>query len=278
MKRNQIHPADKIRLVCFDVDHTLLTDQQELTPKTAQTICDLQKQEIKVILATGKNLAAVQEIVDRFSLDDPLIFINGCLIQYRGGRVAYKRTLQPQYARQVLRLGDEQGLDMLLYFTNDVVVRAGGTFNNALDKYGGPSPRVVSDWEDLGDELDRILKISFIHAESHTPLEAMDIVLKHNIPDGIDTCFSLPILLEVHPAGVSKGTALREVANILNIPMQAILAFGDGNNDLEMLRYAGIGVALENATPELKNAANYVVPSNNEEGPARFLRDFFNLQ
>jgi hypothetical protein len=135
----------------------------------------------------------------------------------------------------------------------------------------------VSDWEDLGDELDRILKISFIHAESHTPLEAMDIVLKHNIPDGIDTCFSLPILLEVHPAGVSKGTALREVANILNIPMQAILAFGDGNNDLEMLRYAGIGVALENATPELKNAANYVVPSNNEEGPARFLREFFNL-
>jgi len=258
-----------IRLVCFDVDHTLLTDHQEITEKTKQTIRDLQARGIKVILATGKNLAAVQAIVDEFGMDDPLIFINGCLIQYRDGRVVSQETLPAEHARQVLQLGDLHDMDMMLYFTDDTVVKDGGTFNNALDKYGGPAPRVISKWKDLGDELDHILKIVFIHGDNHQRLEEMDAVLRKEIPIGIDLCFSLPILLEIHPAGVSKGAALRKVAQILNIPIQSIIAFGDGNNDIEMIQYAGIGVALGNATPELKSAANYVVSSNNDGSPIR---------
>lgn len=266
-----------IHLVCFDVDHTLLTDQQELTDKTKQTIFDLQARGIKVIVATGKNLAAVQPLVDELGMDDPLIFVNGCLVQYRDGRVMLHEELRPDLTRRVLELGDRQRMDMMLYFVNDTVVKAGGIFNSALDKYGGPAPRVVEKWQDLGKELDHVLKIIFIHSDDHRYLEEMNEVLRKEIPQGIDLCFSLPILLEIHPAGVSKGAALKKVAHTLDIPMKSIIAFGDGENDLEMIQYAGIGVALGNATPTLKAAAAYVIPSNNEEGPADFLVEYLNL-
>ena len=266
-----------IRLVCFDVDHTLLTDQQELTYKTKQTIFDLQARGIKVMIATGKNLAAVQSLVDELGMDDPLIFVNGCLVQYRDGREVLHEELRPDLTRRVLALGSRQQMDMMLYFVNDTVVKAGGIFNNALERYGGPTPRIVEEWQDLGGELDHVLKIVFIHSDDRRCLEEMAEILKKEIPQGIDLCFSLPILLEIHPEGVSKGAALKKVAKMLDIPMKSIIAFGDGENDLEMIQYAGIGVALGNATPTLKAAAAYVIPSNNEEGPADFLIEYLNL-
>jgi len=137
---------------------------------------------------------------------------------------------------------------------------------------------VVEKWDDLGDALQQVLKIVFIDGEDHQRLERMDEILQREIETGIDTVFSLPILLEVQPQGVCKGTALQQVAEMLQIPREEIIAFGDGNNDKEMLQFAGIGVALQNATPELKLAADKIVPSNNEEGPAKFLCEYFNLR
>ena len=79
------------------------------------------------------------------------------------------------------------------------------------------------------------------------------------------------------PRGVSKGNTLHELSQLINIPLDNMMAFGDGNNDIEMLEFAGVGVALGNATPELKEVADHVTLTNNEDGPALFLRDYFNL-
>jgi hypothetical protein len=276
-KKLTIHSIDQIRLVCFDVDHTLLSDEQQLLPLTEDTLRKLQARGIKIILATGKNLAATRDIVDRLKLDDPLIFANGSLIQYRNGEILSQKDLKPERTRQILQLGDAKGLDMMLYVTNDTIVKEGGKFLHALDRYGGPKSKEVAQWQDIGTNLDHILKIVFID-EEYNKLVEMSRILETNIPDGIETCFSLPILLEVQPEGVSKGSALEEVTHFLKLPREALIAFGDGNNDIEMIQFAGIGVALENATPELKKVANYVVASNNEEGPAQFLRDIFILR
>ncbi len=272
-----IHSIDQIRLVCFDVDHTLLSEEQQLLPTTEDILRKLQARDIKIILATGKNLGATRDIVDLLKLDDPLIFANGSLIQYRNGEVFSQKELEPERTQQILQLGDSRGMDMMLYVTNDTIIKEGGKFSHALDKYGSPKSREITQWQDLGSDLNHILKIVFID-EDHSKLIVMKQILEKNISDGIEICFSLPILLEIQPAGVNKGSALEEVAQFLKFPREALIAFGDGNNDIEMIKFAGIGVALENATPELKKAANYVVPSNNEEGPVQFLKDFFNLQ
>lgn len=270
--------TNPIRLICFDVDYTLLTDEQILTEKTETTLKKLQQMGITLMIATGKNLASTRQIVDVFSLDSPLIFINGSLIQFADGEIIHKHTIPFSNVQRILELGEGHNTEMMLYFTDETVVQAGGRFSFALDRYGGPSPRVVEKWTDLGDMLQQVLKIVFIDGEDHKCLEEMNDILLEEIETGIDTVFSLPILLEVQPQGVCKGTALQQVAKMLHIPREEIIAFGDGNNDKEMLQFAGIGVALQNATPELKLTADQVVPSNNEEGPANFLCEFFNLR
>ncbi len=269
--------ADRIRLVCFDVDYTLLNDDQQLLPMTEQTLKNLQLLGVKVILATGKNLNATRDIVDRLELNDPLIFSNGSIIQYRDGRIFSRKEIDPERARQVIQLGDEHELDMMISIADDVFVKEDGRFVHNLDKYGNSKLIEVKQWQDIGSNLEHIQKIVFID-EDHSELVKMNGILNSSILSGIKTTYSLSILLEVQPEGVSKGSALRELTQFLDYPREAVIVFGDGDNDIEMVEFAGIGVAVENATPGLKKVADLIVPSNNEEGPAQLLNKIVNLR
>jgi len=271
-----IQSTDSIRLVCFDVDYTLLSDEQQLLPMTEQTIKELQSQGLKIILATGKNLNATRDIVDRLDLNDPLIFSNGCIIQYRDGRIFSQKGLSPQRAREIIQLGDEKGMDMMISVPDATLVKEDGAFYRSMKKYGDSNYKELKNWYEIEPNMDHILKIVFVD-EDHNKLVQMNHIISDEISDGIKTCHTLPILLEVLPEGVSKGTALRELLQHFNYPREAVIAFGDGNNDIEMIEFAGIGVAMGNATPELKKVADVTVLSNNEEGPAQFLKKVFNL-
>ena len=85
---------------------------------------------------------------------------------------------------------------------------------------------------------------------------------------------ALPMNLEINAAGVNKGKAMIELGKLLGIPREEIMAFGDGNNDLKMLKEVGTGVAMENAIPSVKEAADYVALSNDEEGVAKFIEKY----
>ena len=91
---------------------------------------------------------------------------------------------------------------------------------------------------------------------------------------GIEITGALPMNLEINAAGVNKGKAMIELGKVLGIPREEIMAFGDGNNDLKMLKEVGTGVAMENAIPSLKEAADYVTLSNDEEGVAKFIEKY----
>ena len=91
---------------------------------------------------------------------------------------------------------------------------------------------------------------------------------------GIEITGALPMNLEINAAGVNKGKAMIELGKLLGIPREEIMAFGDGNNDLKMLKEVGTGVAMENAIPSVKEAADYVTLSNDEEGVAKFIEKY----
>ena len=266
-----------IQLVCFDVDHTLLNDAQQLTPLTERTLKELQEREIHVILATGKNRDAVLEIIETLDLCDPLIFSNGCLIQTGDGKILCKHTLPLEKSQQVLDFGMRNRVNMMMYCSDRTIEKEGHQSPNLTAKYGGSPPVVVKNWEDLDERLHDVLKILFIDGRNKPFLVELEEKLNHEITEDISTCYSLPFLLEVMPRGVSKGNTLHELSQLINIPLDNMMAFGDGNNDIEMLEFAGVGVALGNATPELKEVADHVTLTNNEDGPALFLRDYFNL-
>lgn len=91
---------------------------------------------------------------------------------------------------------------------------------------------------------------------------------------GIEITGALPMNLEINAAGVNKGKAMIELGKVLGIPKEEIMAFGDGDNDLKMLKEVGVGVAMENAIPSVKEAADYITLTNDEEGVARFIEKY----
>jgi len=109
-------------------------------------------------------------------------------------------------------------------------------------------------------------------------LSDLEARINNQIGNDMSIVFSNPMFLEFMDGMVSKGHALFEVAEHLGIEISNIMAFGDGNNDISMIETAGIGVAMENATPDVRSVANEITLSNNDDGVAEFLEDFFGME
>jgi hypothetical protein len=129
----------------------------------------------------------------------------------------------------------------------------------------------IDNWEFLGEKLHEVQKCMLIaRGVSIDPL-ALDVELRAVLSERIETSHSTYGVIEVMPAGTSKGNALLEVSQDLGIGLESVMAFGDGNNDIDMLATAGIGVAMANATTHAKANADLLVPPVDQNGPAQLL-------
>lgn len=264
-----------LRLVALDVDGTLLNSKHELGPFSFEVLNELHERGLKITLATGKNLPATQAFIEQLGLEEPLIFSNGCVIQYADGRIAHNYHLERACVETTLQVCEKFKADWMLYYPMEAVV-AEMNFNASIVlDYGGPTPRVCSAWRDLENALDSVTKIIIIDRENPAFLNEIEKDLVFKLDGRAYTCHTLVPMLEVQPLGKTKASGLEIVTDMLGITMQNTIAFGDGNNDAPMLSAAGFGAAVANATALAKASADIVIGTNDECGPARFLAQLF---
>jgi len=268
---------NEIKLLAFDVDGTLLNSDHQIGVYTLGVLQRLQAKGITITLATGKILLATKPAADQLGLTEPLILANGCVIQYSNGEIIFEACLQRNVVEKIFPICDEMRADLMVYFPEQVVVKEINHNVSLILGYGGPYPQVVNAWCELGERLNRVTKIIAIDRQSTRHLEEIQAALTDTLDGRVNICRTLVPMLEIWPLGVSKATGLKKVAQILNVSMENVIAFGDGDNDVEMLAEAGIGVAVANATQLAKDNADVTVGTNDESGPARFLAEIFNL-
>jgi len=142
-----------------------------------------------------------------------------------------------------------------------------------LIEYGSPQLTEIGGWESLTKCIHEVHKCLVVDRQSRENLFLLERLYRRAIGDMVEYCHTLNEMLEVMPKGVSKLSALRRLTEMLKMDMNRVMAFGDGNNDAEMLKNVGVGIAVENATEFAKTSADLVVPSCDENGPAIFLQD-----
>lgn len=149
----------------------------------------------------------------------------------------------------------------------------GGAFALLADnRKGYPKIHYINTWE----EIDRsINKVSVAYHED--VMAEVSAQAKRDLQDRYWLGLTTPKWLELMPLGITKGSGLTALAEMLDIPMHDVMAFGDGENDIEMLQAAGIGIAMGNAMPEVKAAADEVSSGNNEDGIAEALQKYFTV-
>ncbi|HEX3031118.1 MAG TPA: Cof-type HAD-IIB family hydrolase [Bacillota bacterium] len=262
------------KLIAMDVDDTLLDNQLHISPRVNRLINRLQAEGVVVTLATGRMFRSTLPLAKELGLDIPLITYQGALVKNCiSGEVLLHRPLSKERAIEVIRLGREQGLHINLYLNDQLyyeqVSKAGEAYARLADV---PVCLVPDLAEFLVSQEEGPTKMLLIGEEQH--LDNLLESTKSYFGGEVHVTKSKPIFLEFTNPTANKGTALAELAQQYGVTREEIMAFGDSYNDLEMLEYAGMGVAMGNARPALKEIADYITKGNDEDGVAEAIERF----
>lgn len=261
------------KLIAADMDGTLLNDNKIITEATLQVIKAAVKGGAVFVFATGRPPAAVSSYQKLIGTAFPVIAYNGAMILDGSGSVIFEQSLSAGAARSILRRASEYNTTAFIWshnrlFVNKLNSRAARYKINVITE-----PLLCTDEEALIRE--GITKILWFDTPGRSAMFQKELAGK--LTADTTFCPSTPEYLEFFNSGVSKGRSLLRLAASLGIKREEIIAFGDNYNDLEMIEYAGLGVAMANAPEEIKAAADFVTRNNNDDGVGCALSHFLRL-
>lgn len=250
-------------LIALDLDDTLLDSDKKVSERNRQAIAQARDQGAHVVIATGRARGALVQFEKALGLHDYSIHIGGALISDPDGELIYGNYIDPEAARSIMQWAHSKGVYFQVYTDKDYryLKRTQQTENyeNAVEFKGVEDP-------DLLQRTDLpVAKILLIDTEETIPEFRRELSALY--PElSFET--SMSWFLEISSRTASKGNALRFLGERLGIPREQTAAFGDSEIDLSMIEYAGLGMAVANATDEVRSAADAVVPANTEDGVA----------
>lgn len=259
-----------VKLIAIDIDGTLLNSNHQVTPAVKEALQTKRNEGCKIVICTGRPLIGILPLIKELGLneaDDFAITYNGSLVQNNAtGDTVVKHTLTYQDFLDVEYLSRKLNVHL---HTQDR--KAMYTSNRDISKYTiveGYLTGIPLKYRAV-DEMDKEMTISKMMMIDEPDI--LDAAIQ-NIPKEFATRFNLvkssPYYLEILNKKASKGNALRDLANYLGIKQEETMAIGDNENDLSMLEYAGVSVAMENGTENVKNTALHITKSNDENGVA----------
>lgn len=260
------------RLVVSDLDGTLLTPEHRVGAYTGRVLRGLRDQGVELAIASGRHFQDVRAVSKQFGSDVCTISSNGAAVYGGDGDMLEMTALEPDCLEFLLRDRAFSSVHTNLYCAHEWLVERPEPALLVYHAESGFAYRVV-DFSELDGKP--VLKV-FFYGE-HQELADLESTIVERCAGQVATTFSLPITLEVMAGGVSKGAALERVCERKGLDLSDVIAFGDGPNDLEMLRTAGSGVLMGNAVSQLKNALpeHRVIGRNDDEAVARYLEELY---
>lgn len=258
-----------IKLLAIDLDGTLLNSRHQVSPRNKAALRRASDCGMEVVIATGKTRNSAVDLIAELGIRSPGVFMQGLITAEADGSVRRRITMPETVAAQVVDIGEAQEFDIIAYRDNQAYARQLHQAAIGLTAYGEPLPDIVADWHALLDATD-LNKIVLFGEEHQIP--HLRAALEAALHDKIHiTRASIVGMLEALPANASKGKAVAALMRDMGIAPEAAMAFGDGENDIEMLQAVGIGVAMGNAADALKAVADIIAPANDEDGVARII-------
>lgn len=270
--------ADQIKLIVFDVDGTLIDDNKNISPRTVSVLHELQQKDVSISLATGKTFPSVEDLVKLLNLKVPIILSNGALVQQPNSEMVFSELLPGDVVTELFDVSESCSADLVLY-TPDHIFAIKETFNtDQMKALFKERIEAIGAWPAVQAHLSQVCKAIFVNRLDIPMINRLKAKLQKTFDGRVTFSAAIQNSIEIMPFGISKKTGLVRLAGELHVAMDEIMVFGDQMNDLDIFEQAGIGVAVGNAVDEVKAIADYVVGSNNEDGPAIFLSGYFKLK
>jgi Cof subfamily protein (haloacid dehalogenase superfamily) len=261
-------------LIASDVDGTLLDEDERITPRTRQAVRAAVASGAQFVLATGRPPRWIPPVVDALGFAPMAVCANGAVIYDPAtDRIISARTLSVDLLTELAEIATR-----VIPGAGLAVERVGRSAHDSATPQFVSSPGYEHAWLNpdntevsIEDLLSAPAVKLLIRKAGARSADMAAVLAKHIGVEGDITYSTNNGLIEINPLGTSKATGVEEVARPLEITAEDIVAFGDMPNDVPMLRWAGLGVAMGNAHPEAMAAANEVTATNTDDGLARVL-------
>ena len=271
---------EPIELIAMDMDGTLLVHDNVIPKENVAALRQAHEAGIHLALCSGRIPDDMGFFAKDMGLPMHILALNGtCLMDRPLGSILHSDTIPPQSARAILTRLHALPVAYSLFSGHEIVTSLPHVTDDELRIIIGknvtrPGGRTVIHRGSEGEEAlaDRGINKLMVFTEGDgAPLQALKAGLERDMPE-VEVSSSWVNNIEINPAGCNKGTALRALADSLDIPMGRVMALGDNDNDVPMLRAAGYGVAMGNATPAAVAAADWLAPGNEAFGVAAAVR------
>lgn len=265
----------KYKLMAIDIDGTLLDNDSKLRKTTHDALQKIKDHGIILTFATGRFYPDASYFARLLDFSSPMILLHGALIQSQDGKIIKKHQLSPLIIPVLVDIARKEKISFQLFHKDWLVMENKTKWNDIYLRYSELKSLIVPDVNHYLKNQDSPL--SFIYLGKKEEMERLQKIITERLQDSITIACAHPNLLEVVAPGISKGIALKELAAMSKIPLSQTIAIGDNYNDVEMLKMAGLGVAMGNAPQEVKDAADYITKDNENDGIAYFVSKYLAL-
>lgn len=259
------------KMIAIDIDDTLLNDELTVTTGTKAAMKAAMELGVIVTLATGRMYASAKKIANQIGLNVPLITYHGSLVKNLvDEKIVYERSVPTLDAQRIYQFCKEHNLHLQLYINDQVYAEEE---NEKIIGYGqltGLDYYIEPDFTKLLDLPSQKMLI----LEDADRIEPLTRQLRQIVSDEVHLTRSKPTYLEITHAEGKKSDAIIHLARHFGCDLSEVITIGDSWNDREMIEVAGLGVAMGNASPAIKELADYVTKSNNEEGVRHVIEKF----
>ena len=263
------------RAIALDLDGTLTNHDKVVTPRTRQALLKAQELGTVIILASGRPTYGIVPVAECLELEKR----GGYILSYNGGNIVNAKTGEKLFSQFLpdavipilYKYAKEKNHALLGYAGNEIITEMPD------DPYVKEESRInkmnIRKVDNLLDALEPHPTKLLMTGDPTDMIKAEE-ELVEILGEKMDIFRSAPFFLELVPKGIDKAQSLLRLLSKINLTPADLMAFGDGYNDLSMLKLAGVGVAMANAAPEVRADADYVTLSNEEDGVAEALLHF----
>ena len=261
-----------IKLVVTDLDGTLLPTGTEISPENIEAARRAVEAGVTVTIATGRMYRAALPVAKNLGVDAPIITYNGALIRTVSGKTLYSSFLPAGLIREVLDFVEEQGWYMQTYSKDQLLYAEHCEYSDRYEAAQLVQGEAVG-WQGLKERTEEVTKLLCV-TDGAEETEARIAVLLEKFGDKLAVVRSSAYYAEIVNKGVSKGEGLKKLAQILGVTIPETMALGDAENDLSILKEAGLSVAMGNAVPAVKAACDVETGTCEENGWAQALYEY----
>lgn len=266
-----------VELLCLDIDGTLLDSDKKLPGENIRAVQYAMDRGVKMAIASGRSIAGIEYLLEELGIEKNIIGLGGGIVYYEGKRI-YESVMDGNLVQQIIDLAEKYGSDLFLSTAeyNLTNCRMEEKTWEEIDKSSLKSEHHIYDtYNELRKEAKRqqkkIVKATIKELEDTNFTLLKQELIKMGV---FSVAKSDDYYVDINMRECNKGKGLKTLAEYLSIPVRHVMCVGDNENDEEMVKAAGIGVAMGNAADVVKAAADYITASNNDCGVAQAIYHF----